>query len=286
MKIKVRTNQKALEENYYQALTLASQLRVRLSLYAKEFYEDLFASFLPMGNDDWTFSAISRSRSYFVGGRADSRESDGFSAGLHVSEKELGNLEMGSDYGVWVPLSLGESREGVDVFDALRIQRYCMARRLNFAGVMINFGCENNFIPTSLVLKYMVDSIHWVLGEVDISLGGGLFLGYGKLPKGISEIRVGEFILTGDSTYTGQKEKSKLKGEQVFTVEYPVLAEYKDRLLIKAGTKTITSDSEFEDFTIQSVNTEYTVLKKNRPHRYGANMISCRPSYKTLTLLL
>lgn len=286
MKVKVKTDKNALEENYYKALLLAGQLRVRLSLYAKEFYEELFTSTLPVGNNDWTFSAINKSRSYYIGDSAGVKIADGFTAGLHITEKELEQIKDGSDYGVWVPLSLGESREGVDVFDALRIQRYCKARKLNFAGVVMNFGCDNDFIPSSHLLSHMVESIHTVLGEVGISIGGGLFLGYEKLPEGISEIRVGEFILTGNSTYTGQKEESSLKGEQVFTVEYPVLAEFKDRLLINAGTKTLTADSFFDGFTIQSVNTEYTVLKKNKPHSYNAGVVTCRPSYKTLTLLL
>ncbi|MCL6590286.1 MAG: alanine racemase [Firmicutes bacterium] len=123
------------------------------------------------------------------------------------------NEVAGGCHQVILMVDLGDLREGVAPADLLELGRYCRKlRRISVVGLGANFSCFAGVIPTvskleqlTLLARELQTCLHlpirWVSGGNSSSLA---LLYQGTIPPGINHLRIGEGILAGKETLTGQ----------------------------------------------------------------------------------
>ncbi len=115
-------------------------------------------------------------------------------------------LALGKSHKVVLMVDMGDLREGVLLNDALSVARQMAGvPGIRLAGVGTNWGCYGGVMPSRALLEALVS----LKGDIERTLGIGLDIVSGgnstninmlldrSLPKGVTELRLGESILLG-----------------------------------------------------------------------------------------
>ena len=119
------------------------------------------------------------------------------------------SLERGKVHKAIIMVDVGDRREGILPSDALSfIKKAVNLKGIEIVGLGTNMGCFGGVLPTYENQKILVDLAKDTEKELGIELpiistGGTVVLSLiekGDMPKGITQIRIGEAILLGKST--------------------------------------------------------------------------------------
>lgn len=269
--MKIYYDNSTLQENYAKVKEVVEFTDKRLALVSKKFYQKYFEQF---DCEKWTHSETGQ-RCYNLTFKNYSR----FTDSQHIDRKTIKSANR-----VWTPLITLEKREGITLGDAMVIQNECERQGIEFRGVTLNYGCGNDDLPDWMNLSMLCKLIHNSLGKVEISVGGSLFLHssfLNAIPEEVTEIRIGEAILCGSIPYSEERI-----GKNPFALEFDVIFDFGDRILIDAGRHNLTMDSHFIGFEIISINSEYAVLLRVGRQAHVGTKLLCTPSYNNLCLIL
>lgn len=191
---------------------------------------------------------------------------------------------------IYIPINAFDNREGVSLFEARQIAK--MVRSCNdnaHAYGMITSGCLNGNRPSMQRLCEI-----WAIlnGDIEsISLGGSFWLGQNEnLPKFISDVRIGEYMLFGTIPYNGDEKKMGVNGIELWTKVVGVYPE-RSQILIDCGYSMADMNECrcFDDgLQYSDSSNEYTVMKviNGRCTDYCiGNFVVFTPSYKSLVKL-
>ncbi|NLB49974.1 MAG: alanine/ornithine racemase family PLP-dependent enzyme [Clostridiaceae bacterium] len=118
-------------------------------------------------------------------------------------------LALDTEHGVILMVELGDLREGFMPEEILEVaSRVLNLRGVWLAGIGANFNCYGGVIPEEKQLEELVSMAQAIRDRFDIPLpivsggnSGSLYLlKEGRMPKGITHLRIGEGYLTGVET--------------------------------------------------------------------------------------
>jgi len=139
--------------------------------------------------------------------------------------------QLGTVHEVVLMVDLGDLREGVWPSDLLSLVRATLAlSHVRLAGIGVNLTCYGAVIPTEENLSQLVELARQAeeLAQRPLLVSGGnsgsleLALA-GRLPQGITNLRVGESILLGLNTLTREPLLPGVLDLDAFTVRAPVI---------------------------------------------------------------
>lgn len=163
-----------------------------------------------------------------------------------------------------------ENREGITLSDANIVENKDIA--------IVNFSCCSGLQPLCKDLQEITRNLH-ILGFKKVSLGGSILLSYDSCYKpSIDEIRIGEALLTGYSSYPLGRYFDGLTNP--FEMDLDVWSSSKHGVVVRHGFLDLGG---FTDIKTKCVNTDFSVLdvKDWRKYKKG-DVITVKPDYYTL----
>lgn len=184
----------------------------------------------------------------------------------------------------YIPINTGDNREGLELSDA----RFLCNAMINLPGVvccaMVTSGCINERHLTLKELAALWSKLNDKFAG--ISIGGSFYL-QKRIPKFVSDVRIGEFMLYGTIPYC---DKVSLFGRNALEVEMEVIGVFRERkqIIVKGGYERIdTKDSKLLSGGLVFVDSssEYTIYSDPFDKYEIGDKVSVVPSYKSLVKL-
>lgn len=233
----------------------------------------------------------------------------------------LNRLSEAKGHEVFLMVDQGDLREGVSETDILELgQAVRSLKNLRVSGVGTNFSCFAGLKPSETKLKKLItladclrkeyqQPVEYISGGNSSSLG---LLYEGRIPPGINHLRIGEGILLGRETLTGNNLPDLYR--DAFIVEAEVIqAQYKPgvpdgevgldafgrvpaipmkepgiRLLLNLGHQDtpLTGLKPLDpDLTVLGGSSDYLVMASQRPVKVG-EIVTFLPNYWSLLGLM
>jgi predicted amino acid racemase len=233
----------------------------------------------------------------------------------------MDRLPDSKDHEVFLMVDLGDLREGVSENDIEQLGQACRGlKNLKVSGIGTNFSCFAGLKPSETKLVKLVQlasclqnqyhlPIEFISGGNSSSLG---LLYEGRIPPGINHLRIGEGILLGRETLTGNNLPDLF--QDAFIVEAEVIqAKWKPavpdgevgldafgrvpeipvqepgiRLLLNLGHQDtpLTGLTPLDpDLTVMGGSSDYLVMASRRPVKVG-EVVRFLPNYWSLLGLM
>lgn len=282
--MKVHLDRDIVDSNLAKVDAKFSSQGVEVAIMAKEFYSELLMKTTLRDGAVWGVGmgqynyVIGKNTIYHKGGIISVREAE------HLSRECLGRKQS---FEAYLPVNLLDDREGYEVRELVQIISKIKALENDYfklVGACITSGCLHGNTPSFKELSEVTDILYY-LGLEKISIGGSFYVGWKKLPKRVTQIRVGEFILYGTIPYS----KSGFRGKPAITVTAEIIEIYPSRkhLLVDIGvakynpkeSKVFSKGLEF----VQA-STEYTIFKYSKDYKVGQHIV-IQPDYYSLIKL-
>lgn len=193
-------------------------------------------------------------------------------------------LEQSSDLKeIYVPINFLDNREGVSVDVAKEILN--SFDRSDSSYLMITSGCISEYGPTLNEIEILYNEFKSIV--TGISVGGSYYLQFGQLPKFISEVRIGEYMLYGTIPYC---QNRTLFGTPSLIFQTEVLEVYPGRkqIIINGGTSTINAKSSTllsGGLEYSNASCDYTIYNDPFGQYKVGDTIEMIPDYNSLKLL-
>lgn len=275
--MKVLVDKSALLYNIEKAKALVPASAI--SVMVKSFYE--YISYL-LPEDILLFSkSLDNSVCYSIN---QSRSIHSGAVVVDIKDSETAHYQKGINV-FYIPINVGDNREGLTVENAIKLAEKITVVSDTRCFAMITSGCINEaFIP----LKQLTDLWNKKLKNVfsGISLGGSFYL-QKKIPKFVSDVRIGEYMLFGTIPYC---ENVSLFGKNAITVELEVVAVYPERkqVLVGGGYEHLnTKESKLLSGGLEYVDSssEYTIYSDPFDIYSVGDIVKLVPNYKSLVTL-
>ena len=170
-----------------------------------------------------------------------------------VRALDLEAARQGKTHKIILMIDLGDLREGIFFEDAEAVSAFVKTakecKNILLAGIGTNLTCYGGILPTEENMGVLVNLAKKIEGEIgrklEIISGGNsssfLFLGEGKMPRGINNLRLGESLLLGVETAKG----SRIEGtfDDVVTLEAEIIELYK-KPSFPIGERTVNAFGE------------------------------------------
>lgn len=184
---------------------------------------------------------------------------------------------------IYVPINFLDNREGLSFDLAEKILK--SFNKPTHSYLMITSGCINEYGPTLNELESLYNEFKNLV--VGISVGGSYYLQFGQLPKFISEVRIGEYMLYGTIPYC---QNRTLFGTPSLIFQTEVLEVYPERkqIIINGGTSTINAKSSTllsGGLEYSNASCDYTIYNDPFGQYKVGDTIEMIPDYNSLKLL-
>ena len=269
-------------KNIKKAETLVN---VPVSLMFKDFYEDIWKHIHYRVDNDIFSLHFEDSVCYSIGKAIHNQK-----GAVTVTAYEAMDCVVNKGIKkIYIPINAFDNREGVSLFEARQIAntvRKCDDN--SHAYGMITSGCLNENSPNMQRLCEIWSKLNSYIES--ISLGGSFWLGQNEdLPKFISDVRIGEYMLFGTIPYNSDDEKLGLNGIELQTEVIGIYPE-RNQILLDCGYSMADMGEcrcldNHLDFSNSS--SEYTIMKV-----YGdssdyciGDIVTFIPNYKSLVKL-
>lgn len=277
--MRVIIDKEKIKRNIKKAETLSQGVSV--SLLFKDFYEDIYSCIHPVKNEIFSMNFMF-SNCYAIG-----KGNDAHIGAVVTHVDQLSNLDPVTLKTVFIPINVGDNREGLSMDDAISLSSKIKSRvyRTDIVG-MITSGCLNERAPRP---KDLEEIFRAAKGSVSsLSVGGSYWLGSKeKLPSCVRDIRIGEYMLFGTIPYNNEEERL---GENAILIEAEVIGVYPERnhILIDCGYSLAEPDKcSYLDRNLFYVDSssEYTILYTDTAKFKLGDKVYMKPNYKSLVKL-
>jgi len=184
----------------------------------------------------------------------------------------------------YIPINATDNREGLELSDARFICNAMISLPDVVCYAMITSGCINE---RHLTLKELTTLWGKLKDKfAGISIGGSFYL-QKRVPKFVTDVRIGEFMLYGTIPYC---DKVSLFGKNAITVELNVIAAYPERkqILVRGGYEHLnTKESKLLSGGLEYVDSssEYTIYSDPFDVYSVGDVVKLVPNYKSLVTL-
>ena len=187
---------------------------------------------------------------------------------------------------IYIPVNAYDDREGLSVSTANVLSRMIRQNdRLITIKAMITSGCLNDKHPTYHQLDEIWSKLQFFDG---VSLGGSFWLPFAWMPKYVTDIRIGEYMLFGTIPYS---EDKYLQGKNGIEIETKVIGVYPERseFIVDCGYSLADMDKckPIVPYPIEYVDSssEYTIYRCDISHITLGDTLTFIPNYKSLVKL-
>lgn len=279
--MKVLINVRNIESNIKKAQELVS---VPVSLMFKEFYEDILPhidlSCIKEGGE--IFATHAEGSVCFSIGKYNWHHKGALVTNQEDALECLAkNIRL-----IYIPVNAEDDREGLSVSTANYLSRLIRAKdRFITIKAMVTSGCLNDKHPTFEQLDEIWNKLQCFDG---MSLGGSFWLPFGLLPKYVTDVRIGEYMLFGTIPYS---EDKYLQGKNGIEIEARVIGVYPERreFIVDCGYSLADMDKckPMVPYDIEYVDSssEYTIFKCDVSHITLGDTLTFIPNYKSLVKL-
>lgn len=274
--MKLIIDEKAIVNNIEKAKALVTTSAISVML--KSFYEYL-EKVVPEGTTLFS-KTIKGSVCYSI-----NEANENHSAAVVICIDDVMRLYQLGVKTFYIPINALDDREGLSVSDALFLAKIINALDGVSCIAMLTSGCINE---KSLTLTALTELWNKKLKGVmtGISLGGSFYL-QKRVPKFVTEVRIGEYMLFGTIPYCSNVS---LFGTNALSVEMEVVGVYRERkqIIVKGGYEHIdTKDSKLLSGGIEYVDSscDYTIYSDPFDKYSVGDKVLVVPSYKSLVKL-
>lgn len=264
-------------------------VNVPISLMFKDFYEDIYEHIADkIGNKIFGLH-LKNSTCYSIGKAT--KDNSGAIVTSFVDVWKYLNINGNASCGIrnfYIPINAYDNREGVSIYEASKLTDEIRALSNSHIYGLITSGCLNNKYPSMERLYDIWDSLKGCIES--ISLGGSFWLGqYDKLPRFISDVRIGEYMLFGTIPYCNDEEKKGFNGIELQTKIIGIYPE-RNQLILDCGYSMADMSKcripYYTNLEYVDSSSEYTIMQCDHVSDYHiGDVVRFVPDYKSLVKL-